>query len=91
VVKVSVVDAQGRIVPTAGNRIDYVVSGAGRLLGLGNGDPSSHEADKGTFRSVFNGLGVAIVESDAVGGEMVVEAVAAELKAARLVIQVAKG
>jgi beta-galactosidase len=46
VVAVSVVDAQGRVVPTADNSIDFRVDGLGRILGVGNGDPSSHEPDR---------------------------------------------
>lgn len=42
---VSASDAQGRAVPTAGNLVNLTVSG-GRIIGVGNGDPSSHEADR---------------------------------------------
>ena len=46
VVTVNVVDREGRVVPTAGNRIAFETSGPVRLIGMGNGDPGSHEADK---------------------------------------------
>ncbi len=42
---VSAVDAQGRIVPVAQNKINFAVEGAGKILGVGNGDPSCHEPD----------------------------------------------
>jgi beta-galactosidase len=42
---VAVTDARGRIVPTAANKIHFAVSGAGKILGVGNGDPSCHEPD----------------------------------------------
>ena len=45
VITVSVTDAQGRIVPVASNLIQFAVSGAGKILGVGNGDPSCHEPD----------------------------------------------
>jgi beta-galactosidase len=45
VVTVSVTDAQGRIVPVAMNKISFALEGAGKILGVGNGDPSSHEPD----------------------------------------------
>ena len=45
VITVAVTDARGRIVPVAGNRIHFEVSGAGKILGVGNGDPSCHEPD----------------------------------------------
>jgi beta-galactosidase len=44
---VSAHDAQGRAVPTAGNLVDFDVTG-GRIIGVGNGDPGCHEADKFT-------------------------------------------
>jgi beta-galactosidase len=42
---VSVADAQGRVVPTAGNGISFEIEGPGKIIGVGNGDPSSHEPD----------------------------------------------
>jgi beta-galactosidase len=42
---VSATDAQGRAVPVAQNQIHFELSGAGKILGVGNGDPSSHEPD----------------------------------------------
>ena len=45
VITVSVADAKGRIVPTAGNKINFAIEGAGKILGVGNGDPSCHEPD----------------------------------------------
>jgi beta-galactosidase len=42
---VSVADAQGRIVPDASNLIQFALDGPGRILGVGNGDPSCHEPD----------------------------------------------
>ena len=63
VVRVEVVDAQGRIVPTADNLVEFAIEGPGRVIGVGNGDPSCHEPDKASKRSAFNGLCVAIVQS----------------------------
>jgi len=42
---VSAVDAQGRTVPVAQNNIHFAIDGAGKILGVGNGDPSCHEPD----------------------------------------------
>ncbi len=42
---VSAVDAQGRVVPVAQNKIHFAVEGAGSIIGVGNGDPSCHEPD----------------------------------------------
>ena len=45
VVTVSVTDAQGRLVPVAGNLVNFAVTGGGKIIGVGNGDPSCHEPD----------------------------------------------
>jgi beta-galactosidase len=45
VITVSVRDAQNRIVPVAGNLIHFHLAGPGKILGVGNGDPSCHEPD----------------------------------------------
>jgi beta-galactosidase len=45
VITVSVADDQGRIVPVAGNSISFELEGPGRIIGVGNGDPSCHEPD----------------------------------------------
>jgi len=45
VVTVAVKDAAGRVVPVAGNTINFELAGPGRILGVGNGDPSCHEPD----------------------------------------------
>lgn len=62
VVAVSTVDSQGRHVPTADNLVHFSVIG-GRIIGVGNGDPSCHESDKGSERSLFNGYAQVIVQA----------------------------
>ncbi|HWA87510.1 MAG TPA: DUF4982 domain-containing protein, partial [Opitutus sp.] len=46
VVTVAVVDADGRLVPTAGDHVSFELDGPGRIIGVGNGDPSCHEPDQ---------------------------------------------
>jgi len=89
VVEVRVTDASGQTVPTASDRITFRMSGAGRLIGVGNGDPSSHEADHADTRSTFNGLCCAIVQAAREAGEIRLEASAPGLKSAVAVISVA--
>ena len=45
IITVAVTDAQGRVVPVAGNLVHFEISGGGRIIGVGNGDPSCHEPD----------------------------------------------
>jgi beta-galactosidase len=56
VVWVNVADAAGAIVPTAANRIAFETTGPIRIIGVGNGDPGSHEADRPAERYVFHPL-----------------------------------
>ena len=61
VVEVDVVDREGRIVPTAGNRVSFALAGAGHIAGVGNGDPSDHDPDKAANRRAFNGKCMVLV------------------------------
>lgn len=63
-VTVRALDAQGRAVPVADPLVTFSVSGAGTSIGHGNGDPNSHEDEKGKTRRLFNGLAQLIVQSD---------------------------
>ena len=84
-----VLDQQGREVPVADNQLTFKVSGSGRLLGLGNGDPSSHEMDTSDSRRAFNGLCMAIVQSSKSAGEIHVEASSPGLGASSVTLSAA--
>jgi beta-galactosidase len=45
IITVAVQDTRGRTVPVAENLINFELSGPGKTIGVGNGDPSSHEPD----------------------------------------------
>jgi beta-galactosidase len=45
VVTVTAVDAHGRVVPTANVPVAFALAGPGRIIGVGNGNPTSHEPD----------------------------------------------
>lgn len=44
-VTVAVADSGDRTVPTADNLVHFSVTGPGKIIGVGNGDPSCHEPD----------------------------------------------
>ena len=46
VITVQIEDDKGRVVPIADNEIFFNLEGPGKILGVGNGNPSSHELDK---------------------------------------------
>jgi beta-galactosidase len=84
-VAVEVVDAQGRAVPTADREISFAVTG-GRLIGVGNGDPSSHESDRAPKRRLFSGLCMAIVQAPGQAGQLKIEASSPGLRSASVTI-----
>jgi beta-galactosidase len=88
-VAVEVQDAQRRMVPTASNEISFAVSGPGKIIGVGNGDPSCHESDKASQRSAFNGLCMVFVQATKEPGEIRVQASAVGLADASAAIQAA--
>lgn len=63
VVRVSVLDEFGHTVPNADNEIIFTVEGPGLILGVGNGNPSSHEPDKSNRRRAFNGHCLLLVQT----------------------------
>jgi beta-galactosidase len=95
IVRVDVLDTAGRHVPTADNLINFKITGAGTLLGVGNGDPNCQESDKEPRRSLFNGLAQLLVRSTRTPGVIDIEAYTEEypgpkLPAARLRITARK-
>ena len=67
IINISVVDKKGREVPDADNLIHFSIKGDAKIIGVGNGDPSSHEPDKckeGSWqRALFNGKCQVIVQA----------------------------
>jgi beta-galactosidase len=59
VINIWAIDKKGREVPDAQNLVTVTLSGDAKIIGIGNGDPSSHEPDKcsdGKWqRKLFNG------------------------------------
>ncbi|GAA0529373.1 beta-galactosidase [Rhizomicrobium palustre] len=87
-VAVEILDAQGRLVPDANNLVRFKVEGAGAVIGVGNGDPRSHEADKADSRAAFNGLCAAVVQAGVAAGALRIEASSPGLQSASLSLNV---
>jgi len=89
-VTVTVVDSQGREIPTADNRIYFTAEGKGEIIGAGNGNPSSHEPDKyleGNYqRMLFNGKCEVILLSSRHRGKIDLMALGDSLKSATITI-----
>ncbi|HZV35887.1 MAG TPA: DUF4982 domain-containing protein, partial [Verrucomicrobiae bacterium] len=88
VVPVSILDAKGRMVPDANNRVSFSLSGGGRILGVGNGNPSDHDPDRANERNAFNGHCIVIIQADAKPETLQLNATSAGLQAAKATFQV---
>jgi beta-galactosidase len=88
-VTVEALDDKGRPVPTASLPVEFELSGPGAIIGVGNGNPNSHEPEKGNKRNLFNGLAQVILQSQRDGsGSLVLRAKAEGLKPAETTITV---
>jgi beta-galactosidase len=80
--RVEVVDDKGTPVPNGTTLVHFAVEGAARLIGVGNGDPTSHEPDHAPYRRTFHALAQAIIQSNGRPGRIVVTAHAEGLRPA---------
>jgi beta-galactosidase len=87
-VELSILDANGVLCPTADNDILFTVTGPGRIVGVGNGNPSCLEPDYANQREAFNGKCMVLVRHTAGYGTIVVTAKAAGLPLATFNIAV---
>jgi beta-galactosidase len=85
-VKFTIVDNKGVIVPNADNLVKFGLSGAGFIAGVDNGDPTSHASFKASERKAFNGLCLAILQSNGKKGTITLKATSPGLKPATVVI-----
>jgi beta-galactosidase len=86
-VAVSVVDAKGRVVPTADNMVTFRIAGPAVVCGVGNGDPSCHEPDKASKRSAFNGYCMAVLQAGEKAGSVTLTATSPGLTSATVVLK----
>jgi beta-galactosidase len=91
-VTIEVQDAQGRLIPTAAHKVEFKLTGPGKIIGVGNGDPSCHESDRpsapgAAVRSAFSGMCLALVQSTDQAGTIRLEASAEGLPPASIDIE----
>lgn len=86
-VEISAADVNGVEVGNARNRIKVEVSGAGRLVGLDNGDSTDYDSYKGDNRRLFSGKLLAMVESTLESGDIVVRAYSEGLEPAEITLR----
>ncbi len=69
-VEISAVDKDGYPVENAADYVRVTVSGAGRLVGLDNGDSADYDQYKGTVRKLFQGKLLAMIAAKTKPGEI---------------------
>jgi beta-galactosidase len=88
IIRVAIKDNKGRVVPTANNLVKFFIEGPGRIIGTGNGNPTSYEPDKASQRMAFNGYCLVLIQSDKTAGEILLKASSESLKGTAVVIKV---
>ena len=81
-------DKNGNPVENACDRVSVEVTGAGRLVGLDNGDSTDYDSYKGTSRRLFNGKLLAMVQAGLTAGDVQVRVDAKGLKGAEVTLKV---
>ena len=69
-VEIGMVDKDGNPVENAMDYVEVSVTGAGRLIGLDNGDSTDYDQYKGTVRKLFNGKLLAVIGAKCEAGEI---------------------
>jgi beta-galactosidase len=86
VIRVAIKDDKGRVVPTADNLVKFEIEGPGKIIGVGNGNPKSHEPDKASQRMAFNGYCMVLVQSEKQAGKIRLIATSDNLKGTEVLI-----
>jgi len=86
-VTVKILDKDGNVVPNADNLVNFKITGPGFIAGVDNGDEVSHDPFKANYRKAFNGLALAIVQTQEKTGSITFTATSAGLKGATVVLQ----
>lgn len=91
VITVELQDSKGRLVPNACHPLTFRLAGNGRIIGVGNGDPSylgsDHPKDKDCKEisiPAFNGYAQVLIQSEKTAGNIRLECSSEKLKSASI-------
>jgi beta-galactosidase len=71
---VSILDSEGNLVPGATNQVTFEIQGAASLIGVDNGNPTSHESYQAAERLCYHGRCLGIIQSTRTAGPIQVTA-----------------
>lgn len=83
-ISIKVVDENGTVCPTADPLVTFNVEGAGALIGIDNGDPTSHQDFQGSAITAFNGLALGVLRAPREAGKAEVSITAEGLEGAEV-------
>lgn len=84
---ISICDKNNIECPDANNLLRFSLTGPGNILGVGNGNPGSHEADKLPIRRAFHGKAQVIVQSTNVPGDITLTVTSGDLNTQSITIK----
>lgn len=70
-----------------GGILTFAVEVPGKVIAVGNGDPSCHDPDKVSQRSAFMGLGAGFVQAGVTPGEGRMKVTSGRLEAGEVTLQ----
>ncbi len=73
-ITVRIVDKTGNLVPDADQMINFDLSGPGNIIGVDNGNEVSHESFKGKSHKAYNGMCLAVIQSQKIKGTITINA-----------------
>lgn len=73
-VTIKIVDKNGNLIPHADNLIHFKINGDGFIAGMDNGDEIDHESFKGDQHKAYNGLCLAVIQSNGKKGKITLTA-----------------
>ena len=80
IVNIEVVDSEERVVPTAANEIQFEIEGNGRIIGIGNGNPTGRVPFRSNKCKAFNGLCQVIIQGVDHAGTIKIKAISKGLQ-----------
>ncbi|MGF7140585.1 glycoside hydrolase family 2 TIM barrel-domain containing protein [Roseimarinus sediminis] len=85
-VTVRILDKEGNLVPLADNMVNFEIEGEGFIAGVSNGYQASHEPFKASYRKAYNGMCLAIVQTNGKKGTIRLKATSDGLAATEIEI-----
>jgi beta-galactosidase len=85
-ITVKITDPKGIAVPNADNLVQFEIEGAGKIVGVGNGNAMSQESAKSDERKAFSGLCQVIIQSTGDKGTVTLKAKSLGLESQKMIV-----